>query len=287
MRLMRHALRAVRNAFFSPGFRLFGVRFARDYLRFAQRAIRRWGYTGPGEMQFLGYRVAYTNQTAALLLLHEIFVNAAYAFAGPPSRPRIIDCGANIGMSILFFKSYAPGCRILAIEPDPATFALLQRTIERNALTDIELLQAAVAGTDGTATLYGDASAGSITSSIRREWGGDTASTVTALRLSDLTTEPIDFLKLDVEGAEYEVIDDLAESGRLALVAEMIVECHALTDAPNARERLIARLRGAGFDVEIVSETGTTTSFVHGRARRTGRPSASSGTPSTSRTTSA
>jgi FkbM family methyltransferase len=287
MRLMRHALHAVRNAFCSPGFRLFGVRFARDYLRFAQTAIRRWGYTGPGEMRLLGYTVAYTNQTAALLLLHEIFVNAAYAFDVTRTRPRIVDCGANIGMSIVFFKAYAPDCRILAIEPDPATFAVLRRTVDRNALPDVELLHAAVAGTDGTVTLYGDADAGSITSSIRRDWGGGTASTVPARRLSDLITEPIDFLKLDIEGAEYEVIDDLAENGRLPLVAETVVECHVLPDAPDARERLIARLRGAGFDARIVSETGTATSLVHGRARRTGRPSASSGTPSTSRTTSA
>ncbi len=77
---MTHAIRAFRNAFLSPGFRLFGLRFSRDYLRFAWRAARRWGSIEPGSLSFLGYRLDYFNQSHALFLVHEIFVNAAYSF---------------------------------------------------------------------------------------------------------------------------------------------------------------------------------------------------------------
>ena len=47
---MIHAISAFLNAFFSPGFRLFGLRFSRDYLRFAWRAARHWGSTESGSL---------------------------------------------------------------------------------------------------------------------------------------------------------------------------------------------------------------------------------------------
>ena len=50
-------IRALRHAFFSRGFRLFGLRFSRDYLRFVWHAGRHWGDTGAGVLKMLGYRV--------------------------------------------------------------------------------------------------------------------------------------------------------------------------------------------------------------------------------------
>src|SRR5262245_32712479 len=75
VRTIRHGARAIRNAFFSPGHRLFGLSFSRDYLRFAWRA-RQMQEAGPGSLDVAGFRVAYPNQAYALFLLHEIFVNA-------------------------------------------------------------------------------------------------------------------------------------------------------------------------------------------------------------------
>src|SRR4051812_48016289 len=68
-----HAMRALRNAFFSSGRRLFGLSFSLDYLRFAWRA-RRMDDVGPGSLTVAGMRVGYDNQSHALFLLHEIFV---------------------------------------------------------------------------------------------------------------------------------------------------------------------------------------------------------------------
>ena len=52
----------------------------------------------------LGYRVDYFNRSHALFLVHEIFVNATYRFASRSARPSVIDCGSNIGLSVLFSK---------------------------------------------------------------------------------------------------------------------------------------------------------------------------------------
>ena len=49
-------------------------------------------------------------------------VNGLYAFVARDARPWIIDCGANVGMSVLFFKALYPAASVIAIEPDRAAF---------------------------------------------------------------------------------------------------------------------------------------------------------------------
>jgi FkbM family methyltransferase len=241
----RHAARALRNAFLSPGARLFGAAFTRDYLRFAWESARRWGDTGPGTLRLLGCRVEYFHRTDALFLLHEIFANAEYAFRAAGPRPRIVDCGANIGFSVLFFKKTHPGAEILAFEPQPTTFARLRKTVEENGLGGVELRQAAVAGEAGTLMLYGEP--GGI--EVSTAWGHGEPTEVPAVRLSDHVTGPVDFLKLDVEGAEYGVIDDLVRTGAIRHVREAVIEFHAEAAGPGATARLADTLRAAGFTV--------------------------------------
>src|ERR1700693_4874079 len=55
-------------------------------------------------------------------LFEEIFIRQDYIFVSRRPDPLIIDCGSNIGMSILYFKRRYPKARIIGFEPDPATF---------------------------------------------------------------------------------------------------------------------------------------------------------------------
>jgi len=252
VRVIRRAVTALRNAFASPGARIFGLRFSRDYLRIAVRANARWGDRGAGTLRLLGFTIDYPNQAYALFLVHELFVNAEYAFTRTQARPRIVDCGANIGMSVAFFKAYAPDAVIVAIEADEAACAQLRQMIARNHLRDVEVVHAAVAETEGVVPFYRHPDdQGSITASVVAEWGGGSSRSVPAQRLSTFITEPIDFLKLDVEGAEYGVVDELAASGRLPLVREMVIECHDLAGSPGARVRLQDQLARAGMHVTV------------------------------------
>ena len=56
----------------------------------------------------------------------EIFRREQYRFETDAPAPFIVDCGANIGMATLYFKSLYPDATVLAFEPDPAAFACLQ-----------------------------------------------------------------------------------------------------------------------------------------------------------------
>jgi FkbM family methyltransferase len=244
-------LRVVRNAFFSPGFRLFGVRFSKDYLQFAWHVAKSFGATTPGSLSLLGFDVRYPNQSYTMFLVSEVFVNATYAFTTGRKEPRIIDCGANIGLTTLFFKALYPDATIIAIEPNPLTHRALAHTIRHNGVKGVSLINAAVGETAGVQQLHFDPQdSGTMTASFDPAWGGASSIPVPVVQLSTLVDGPIDFLKIDIEGAEYGVIRELVESGAASHISEMAIELHTVASDPNGLAEITDALSGAGFQVE-------------------------------------
>jgi len=266
MTLASRAVRVLRNAFLSRGRQLFGPAFVFDYLRFAWRA-RRMDSTGPGSLDIAGFHIDYLNQSHVLFLLHEIFVNAEYEFSTASPRPRIVDCGANIGISVLFFKALYPDAEITAFEPDASAFGLLRRTITANHLRGISAEQAAVTETGGTVAFYSNPSdPAGIVGSIDPLWGGGTREDVRAVRLSEHITSPVDFLKLDIEGAEYGVVRDLVSTGAIRWVRDAAIEYHHVAGEPDGLEEMTSALAAAGFAIERTSSEGVLpVGVVHAR----------------------
>jgi FkbM family methyltransferase len=206
----------------------------------------------------LGFRIDYFNQSQALFLVHEVFVNGLYAFVARDARPRIIDCGANVGMSTLFFKALYPASSVIAIEPDRAAFTRLSDTVARNRLREVTLINAALGDFDGTTTLYRDGSDPGclIATTTQRRSGtiqsrGDASSEqVQAIRLSPLINEPVDFLKLDVEGAEYGVLRELIASDAFRRVRQMVVEYHEVEAEPFGIDQIVGALKAPGMEIE-------------------------------------
>jgi FkbM family methyltransferase len=264
---MGRLLRVLRNAFLSPGFRLFGLRFARDYLRFAARCARSWGSTGPGTIALLDARIDHPNQASALFLVHEIFVQAVYDFAAEVPAPRIVDCGANVGFSIVFFRARYPACSIIAFEPHPVTFERLRRNIERAGYRDVELRRLAVAEEAGEFDLVTpENDPGSIVSSITSGWTEGVPVRAAAIRLSTVIRDPVDLLKLDVEGAEYGIVRDLVGTGAIAHVREAVIEFHEVPGEPGGATELRHLLQTAGMTVHLEHHPSSRVGLL--RARR-------------------
>ncbi|HEV7588424.1 MAG TPA: FkbM family methyltransferase [Longimicrobium sp.] len=273
--MIGHAAAAVRNAFLSPGFRRFGLSFARDYLRFAWRVARRWGDTGPGVVRWMGGDVRYTNRSSLTFLVHEIFVSCAYDFEPARPDPLIVDCGGNIGVATLFFRRRFHAARVVVVEPHPEAFRLLEENTR--ALADgIQRIQAAVTEDGGPAVLIAPAAddaslMSTIDGGLEEVVGDATRTEVPGISLSALLArldEEVDFLKLDIEGAEYGAMRDCARTGALARVREVALEYHHTPSEPGGPELLVQVLRESGFD-EITVDEGI--SGVDGviRARRT------------------
>ena len=190
-----------------------------------------------------------------IYLFQEIFIRQDYVFLSRRPDPLIIDCGSNIGMSILYFKRRYPEARIVGFEPDHATFEMLQKNVAANCLSGVALHNSALADRAGTMDLYRDSkSADSLVMSLRKERSpaNDEAKKIQTVLLSDYINSEVDFLKLDIEGMETAVIEELAEKRKLALVREMIIEYHHHVPAgDDSLSRVLALLESSGFGYSI------------------------------------
>jgi len=66
-------------------------------------------------------------------LLHtyrDLFVEEMYRFDAGRSNPVVLDCGSNIGLSVLYFKSIYPDATIYAFEPDNSNFEILEKILQ-------------------------------------------------------------------------------------------------------------------------------------------------------------
>jgi FkbM family methyltransferase len=182
------------------------------------------------EENILGSRMRVLDYRAFVDVFSEIFVRQDYFFEPTTPAPLILDCGSNIGMSVLFFKQLYPGSRIIAFEPDSETFNVLQRNVQENQLQNVELHNQAIYPTDGFIEFYSDPShPGSLVMSTARERfpGREVISRkVEAVRLSPFIQGEVDLLKMDIEGAEGSAIMELAEAGKLKSIKEMFIEYH-------------------------------------------------------------
>lgn len=208
-----------------------------------------------------GFEVAHRNEEEFRLLRAEVFDDEEYAFDFAGAAPRILDCGSHVGLSVLYFKRRWPQARVTAFEPDPGNFALLVANLARNRVAGVEAVQAAVVDRDGEVEVYGEFGGEapwtwdlSVLPDLWRKGRPQEIRRVRAVRLSRWLDQPADFVKLDVEGAEERVIDEIA--ARLSRVREMSVEVHPgnRPDGVSAvdGERIAAVLREAGFALEFV-----------------------------------
>ncbi|MGV3707483.1 MAG: FkbM family methyltransferase [Gemmatimonas sp.] len=204
--------------------------------------------------EIIGARMHYLDNSTFEYLFREIFVGLEYQFVSPTNAPRIIDCGSNIGMSLLFFKKLYPEASILAFEPGDLTYQTLLKNIQANGWSNVTALQQAVSETEGTMDLYYDENqTDSLRMSIVSERNpGKASRPVKVVRLSSFIDGPVDMLKLDVEGAEMGVMRDLQNTGAIAQIKEMMIEYHHHID--NASDNLSVFLRileDSGFGYQI------------------------------------
>jgi FkbM family methyltransferase len=202
----------------------------------------------------LGMNVSFFDHYWLVEMFEEIFLRKHYHFHSENPSPLIVDVGSNIGLAILFFKRLYPASRVIGFEPDPVTFAVLRQNVSENRLDGVQLVNEAVHDGSEWVHLYADRDTpGSPQATTRSERVvGARSERVRATQLSRHLMEPVDFLKVDVEGAEGILIDDLDRTGKLSLVGRMAVEYHHHLD-PNedALAGMLAALERSGFGYQL------------------------------------
>jgi FkbM family methyltransferase len=195
--------------------------------------------------------------TQEIGILKEIFEDEVY-FVDTREPMFVWDIGANVAAASLYFAS-VHGWDVAAYELFPKTAAAAEDNIRRSGLGDkIELNVVGLgAKTEKLTVTYNEASRGSngLFGNTGKDKSGEEQSV--EVRVVDVAEEiekvvrragnrPI-LAKIDCEGAEYEILPRLAQTGKLRLLTAIILEEHSLTG--RNRSEILTPLRDAGFIV--------------------------------------
>lgn len=232
-----------------------------DYLRLRFKVfLNRWVYFKTEH--FLSFTVVFANYSLFFETFRQTFIRHSYYFKTDTQTPTIIDCGGNAGLSVLYFKYLFPGSKITVFEPSEAIQPIIRENISRNKLENVTLEPYAVSKTDGTASFYdrGTGSCGNTlietvfdnTKQKGSEKKDDMTHVVKTRRLSTYIKSTIDLLKLDIEGAEGLVIEELKEAGVLQKINTVVMEYHYYpSNIDNHLGKILSTFEKEGRDYQI------------------------------------
>ena len=179
----------------------------------------------------------------------------------------VVDAGANIGSFVLLLQSLnrAITFRGVAIEPFEDSLVLLQRNLAANDVSGIDVVHGVVSDNDGSARIRIDVDPDVVHISDRG-FGVEVPSFRLSTYCAAHDVRRIDLLKIDVEGAEYRIIE--ADYELLSTrVARAMIEYHEIDDR-HGLQWLLRRL-APDFAVEVVYARSSS-GLLHARNKHLG-----------------
>lgn len=208
------------------------------------------GFT-EGAADFFGKPFYFSHGPSFIHSVDELFKDELYKFSAESESPYIIDCGANIGLSICYFKKLFPKSKILAFEPDVQMFQLLKKNV--GGLQDVVIEKKAVWTENTVLEFYSE---GALAGSLVTDFGKkNNKISVETIDLKKHLNRKIDFLKIDIEGAENELIFDL--KGHLSNVENLFLEYHGILNEKQNLGEILNLLKDEGFQyyIRLAGET--------------------------------
>ena len=173
-----------------------------------------------------------------------------------------VELGSNIGLfSVLFGRLAGEHGRVFAFEPSPMNAALLRRNLALNGITNVEVIEKAVSNQRGTVSLHlsrcncGD---NRIYSSDLDSSGIVTVATIKLDEFFPATSGGIDFLKMDIQGAEEKALDGMVGLLRNRRIAKILMEFwpYGLIRSGSDPERVLTLLRESGHSLYEATADG-------------------------------
>jgi FkbM family methyltransferase len=197
----------------------------------------------PGRVTVHGRKISYVDSMSFLWQYWEIFHKQYYHFKSDKNNPVIFDCGANIGLASRYFLNVYPQCRLIAFEPDPSVAQVYLSNVPEPKV----FYQKAVWVNDaGVRMVREGADAGFISTE------GDMVVESISLKDELMKFPQIDMLKMDIEGAESDVMMDIKPE--LSRVQNMFIEYHDRKDREQTLGKLLDTLEQAGFKYQLTNE---------------------------------
>jgi len=169
----------------------------------------------------------------------------------------IMDIGANQGLTTNYFSSFAK--KVYSIEPSTQHVEVLKEMVRYNDLEKkVVIIQKAVSNENGTAKFYFNDNITSFSLKKEVDTAGKEPEIVETIRLDTLfkkyNIDYVDFLKLDIEGSEVDVIGGSGFENVADKIGSLVVEYHKWSGRNPSQ--LVTTLTDYGFDmVPIKSKT--------------------------------
>lgn len=209
-----------------------------------------------GTTRFMGKKITYNDAKALMGMYHEIIHDENYKFITTREKPIIVDAGANIGISLLYFNSLYPNASMVAVEADPDISKILESNLKRNNC-NAEIIQKALWSDSGKKLSFAQngADAGSL-------FGGEKVIEVETISLKELIApyDYIDLLKIDIEGAEIEALKNIGDE--LKKVEHVFIEFHSFPNQPQNLEFVLKTMADQGFRYKILPGRKVSTPFL-------------------------
>lgn len=182
------------------------------------------GNTKSIQVAGLNNEITLRNTRADKLLFKQIFVHEEYNFKTSIQPLFIIDAGANIGLSALYFANRFPGAIIIAVEVEKENFKLLSQNTKN--YPNIKPVNAGLWPKQAMLEVI-DCGSGS-TGFMVKETSEDNPGCFKAISIADIMhtyqIPTIDIVKIDIEGAEKELLAE--NTGWIAKSKIIILELH-------------------------------------------------------------
>jgi FkbM family methyltransferase len=185
-------------------------------------------------------------------ILKEIFWEKLYApLVADKKDLTIVDCGANIGLFTLWMYPYAS--KIYAVEPAAMHLETLQRMLQFNVMTNVEIIPVALSNKDGETDFYHNDN----TTAFSLTPGPGEKETVKTVTIGTLLKDipHVDILKVDVEGAEGTLFSHPSFDEVAKKVDNIIVEYHTWCGINVAL--LMNTIRDRGYSVKVLPTEAT------------------------------
>jgi len=195
--------------------------------RFTRDAARAHSLAGAGvrakplaKYRWRGHDVFYRPATSDPFAINQVLLRrggkAEYYLPAALEPKVILDIGSNIGTSILFFHEQFPAAKIYGFEPHPDTFLVLQKNV--GTIPSVEIFNYALGAIDKKISLSFDGA--DFSGFGAKEATSSPLGTITTAEcevrhagevMKDLGLDRVDLIKIDCEGAEYDVLSSLPE----------------------------------------------------------------------------
>ncbi len=212
------------------------------------------------------YKIFFENSKEFHTLKREIWGTDDYFIDidkfNNPDSPVIVDLGAYIGLSSLYFDYNYSDALIYVFEPNPFAYEILMRNIKSNQLKNIKAFNLAIGAEEGVKNFFVDKTNNkwfSTGSFSQGAWNGKQDSKkikVEVFKFSEVLgdilensgAEIIDLMKMDIEGAEKWILKNY--SAEFSKVKNLIVEWHGDLD----EDKVAQYLKKGGHSIEKVVE---------------------------------